>query len=250
MSFSAFRRERSRASGDIFSLSVLNDLAIFDQTLLFERGDVPVVNLVGQRHVYFIPPLVASLVAADQQDRCPPRVKSVKHPVRSSLMLNTQLAHVRVSRPADVAAVGKGERRPLLLEEGHVSGHVLLFGPAEAVPPRFEFVRVLDLLFHRRNIIAMEYLSRGYHVNCGRLQEFTIVDRGDVMKVILFGATGMVGQGILRECLRDDSVKAVLAIVRYSIGQAHPKLRDFVIKDMFDTGAGYDSPSPRPARRT
>ena len=31
------------------------------------------------------------------------------------------------------------------------------------------------------------------------------------MKVILFGATGMVGQGVLRECLRDDSVEAVLA---------------------------------------
>jgi len=67
------------------------------------------------------------------------------------------------------------------------------------------------------------------------------------MKVILFGATGMVGQGVLRECLPDDSVEAVLAIGRNSTGQAHPKLRDLVIKDMFDTGAsgeemrGYDS---------
>ena len=67
------------------------------------------------------------------------------------------------------------------------------------------------------------------------------------MKVILFGATGMVGQGALRECLRDDSVDAVLAIGRNSTGQAHPKLRDLVIKDMFDTGAasqemqGYDA---------
>ena len=57
------------------------------------------------------------------------------------------------------------------------------------------------------------------------------------MKVILFGATGMVGQGVLRECLRDDSVEAVLAVGRNSTGRAHPKLRDFVIKDMFDFGA-------------
>ncbi len=67
------------------------------------------------------------------------------------------------------------------------------------------------------------------------------------MKVILFGATGMVGQGVLRECLRDDSVEAVLAVGRNSTGRAHPKLRDFVIKDMFDTSAvgeemrGYDA---------
>lgn len=45
----------------------------------------------------------------------------------------------------------------------------------------------------------------------------------------------MVRQSVLRECLRDDSVEAVLAIGRNSTGYAHPKLRDFVIKDMFDT---------------
>ncbi|HYY55926.1 MAG TPA: NAD-dependent epimerase/dehydratase family protein [Pyrinomonadaceae bacterium] len=67
------------------------------------------------------------------------------------------------------------------------------------------------------------------------------------MKVILFGATGMVGQGVLRECLHDDSVEAVLAVGRNSTGQAHPKLRELVIKDMFDTSAvseekqGYDA---------
>jgi uncharacterized protein YbjT (DUF2867 family) len=32
------------------------------------------------------------------------------------------------------------------------------------------------------------------------------------MKVILFGATGMVGQGVLRECLGDDGVENVLAV--------------------------------------
>jgi len=38
------------------------------------------------------------------------------------------------------------------------------------------------------------------------------------LKVILFGATGMVGQGVLRECLADPQVTAVLAIVRQSLG--------------------------------
>jgi len=46
------------------------------------------------------------------------------------------------------------------------------------------------------------------------------------MKVILFGATGMVGQGVLRECLRDETVDHVLVIGRNSIGQTHPKLRE------------------------
>ena len=34
------------------------------------------------------------------------------------------------------------------------------------------------------------------------------------MKVIIFGATGMVGQGVLRECLVDPGVESVLSVAR------------------------------------
>src|SRR6266436_336829 len=56
------------------------------------------------------------------------------------------------------------------------------------------------------------------------------------MKVIFFGATGMVGQGVLRECLRDETVDNVLVIGRNSIGETHPKLRELRRPDMFDFG--------------
>jgi uncharacterized protein YbjT (DUF2867 family) len=55
-----------------------------------------------------------------------------------------------------------------------------------------------------------------------------------VLKVILFGATGMVGQGVMRECLRDETVESVLSVGRSSSGQAHPKLREIVRSDLFD----------------
>jgi uncharacterized protein YbjT (DUF2867 family) len=51
------------------------------------------------------------------------------------------------------------------------------------------------------------------------------------MKVILFGATGMIGQGVLRECLLDPDVETVLAVGRVSTGQRHEKLREFVLSD-------------------
>lgn len=57
------------------------------------------------------------------------------------------------------------------------------------------------------------------------------------MKVILFGATGMVGQGVLRECLRDDGVEDVLAVGRSSTGRTHPKLHELIRMDLFDFGA-------------
>lgn len=66
------------------------------------------------------------------------------------------------------------------------------------------------------------------------------------MRVILFGATGMVGRAVLRECLRDESVKAVLAIGRRPGGVTHPKLDELVRRDMFDSAPvpemrGYDA---------
>jgi uncharacterized protein YbjT (DUF2867 family) len=67
------------------------------------------------------------------------------------------------------------------------------------------------------------------------------------MKVILFGATGMVGQGVLRECLLDADVESVLAVGRSPTGQKNAKLREIVHDDFFDFSrvasqlAGYDA---------
>jgi uncharacterized protein YbjT (DUF2867 family) len=54
------------------------------------------------------------------------------------------------------------------------------------------------------------------------------------MNVILFGATGMVGQGVLRECLRDPDVQRVVSVVRSATGQQHPKLRELIHRDFHD----------------
>jgi uncharacterized protein YbjT (DUF2867 family) len=67
------------------------------------------------------------------------------------------------------------------------------------------------------------------------------------VKVILFGATGMVGQGVLRECLLDPSVESVLAVGRSPTGQKHAKLREIVHDNFTDFSAieseltGYDA---------
>ena len=67
------------------------------------------------------------------------------------------------------------------------------------------------------------------------------------MKVILFGATGMVGQGVLRECLLDASVESVLVVGRSPTGQHHAKLHEIQHDDFMDFSAieselrGYDA---------
>ena len=60
------------------------------------------------------------------------------------------------------------------------------------------------------------------------------------MRVVLFGATGMVGSGVLLECLDSPRVTSVLAIGRNATGVHHPKLRDILHRDFlaFDAVRG------------
>jgi uncharacterized protein YbjT (DUF2867 family) len=60
------------------------------------------------------------------------------------------------------------------------------------------------------------------------------------MRVILFGATGMVGQGVLRECLRDPDVTEVLTVGRSATGRQHPKLRELMLPDLLNLSAVED----------
>ncbi|MEU4314519.1 NAD-dependent epimerase/dehydratase family protein, partial [Nocardia sp. NPDC024068] len=67
------------------------------------------------------------------------------------------------------------------------------------------------------------------------------------MRIIVFGATGMVGQGVLEACLREDAVTEVLVIGRTPTGRTHPKLREIGHTDFTDFTpirsrlAGYDA---------
>jgi uncharacterized protein YbjT (DUF2867 family) len=54
------------------------------------------------------------------------------------------------------------------------------------------------------------------------------------MNVLIFGATGMVGQGVLRECLRDPGVSLVKTIGRTATGITNPKLQEIVRKDLWN----------------
>ncbi|MES2151319.1 MAG: NAD-dependent epimerase/dehydratase family protein [Pseudomonadota bacterium] len=57
------------------------------------------------------------------------------------------------------------------------------------------------------------------------------------MNILIFGATGMVGQGVLRECLAAPDVALVQTLGRTPTGQRHPKLRELVHAEMWDYSA-------------
>jgi uncharacterized protein YbjT (DUF2867 family) len=61
------------------------------------------------------------------------------------------------------------------------------------------------------------------------------------MNVVIFGATGMVGAGVLEECLEDPRVSSVLVVGRSSCGRTHPKLQEVLLGDFYD----YTAIQPR-----
>ena len=54
------------------------------------------------------------------------------------------------------------------------------------------------------------------------------------MNVLIFGSTGMIGQGVLRECLLDPGVQRVVVVNRRPGGKTDPKLREVIHRDLFD----------------
>jgi uncharacterized protein YbjT (DUF2867 family) len=61
------------------------------------------------------------------------------------------------------------------------------------------------------------------------------------MHIAIFGATGMVGLGVLRECLIDPTVERVVTIGRTPVGATNPKLTDVVLPNLLD----YSSVEPQ-----
>ena len=67
------------------------------------------------------------------------------------------------------------------------------------------------------------------------------------MKIILTGATGMVGEGVLHECINEPSVDTILVLTRKPTGIIHPKIAEIIHADFFNLEpiagklAGYDA---------
>ncbi len=57
------------------------------------------------------------------------------------------------------------------------------------------------------------------------------------LKVIITGATGMVGKAVLLECLKDPEVESVLVVNRQPVGVKHAKLKEVIHKDFFNLSA-------------
>ncbi len=60
------------------------------------------------------------------------------------------------------------------------------------------------------------------------------------LKVIITGATGMIGEGVLYQCLQHESIEKVLVLTRTTCGYKHPKLTEIIHSDFLDISSLSD----------
>jgi nucleoside-diphosphate-sugar epimerase len=69
----------------------------------------------------------------------------------------------------------------------------------------------------------------------------------ETIRVIITGTTGMVGEGVMLECLSNPSIEAVLSVSRKPCGHSHPKLTEYIVPDFLSLKtdepklSGYDA---------
>src|SRR5258706_14646598 len=84
--------------------------------------------------------------------------------------------------------------------------------------------------------------AREIEVSRARIRRYT-----RSMRVILTGVTGMVGEGVLLECLESQAVEKVLSVSRKPTNHTHPKLEQVLVPDFRNLSAveakltGYDA---------
>lgn len=69
----------------------------------------------------------------------------------------------------------------------------------------------------------------------------------EAIRIIITGTTGMVGEGVLLECLSSPKIKEVLSVSRKPSGVTHPKLKEYIVADFLELQTsdkafgGYDA---------
>jgi hypothetical protein len=102
------------------------------------------INRVGLRHELFVPTAVSRLVTADQKDAHTARVKGIENAIRAALVLDSQLAHVRILGAANRVGLWAGQRWAELFQDINAIGNAVLLVDRQPAPPLAELVREFD----------------------------------------------------------------------------------------------------------
>ncbi len=99
---------------------------------------MPVVQSIRSRNKFFIPAIISSLVAPDQQDRTALRVQGKEHSIGPPRMSYPKFFQIRMTRQVNEVSMGMWECRAHFLKQDHLGVHVHLFSFAQPFPPAWK----------------------------------------------------------------------------------------------------------------
>lgn len=114
-----------------------------------------VVRPIRLRDQAFVESVVARLVTTEEYNRDAARIEGVEDAERPPVVLNAQLAQMRVPRPVDTGLVREPQARPVLDEQVDPGRDGLAFVIAQRGEPRAEFVGPFDVPVHALNICRL-----------------------------------------------------------------------------------------------
>ena len=109
---------------------------------------MPIEQIVGNRHKLLVPVWIAGLVAAEQKQRRAPRIKRIQHPQVAFLHFAPQLLHVGVAGSGNHVGMRPGQRRAALLQQFNLGADLDLFIFGKGVPLGLKLAGELDLPCH------------------------------------------------------------------------------------------------------
>ena len=119
------------------------------------------VDLVRHRDETVIPSVVSGLVAANREDRGPPRIECVQYPIWPPGMLDSLLPHVVVFGSLDAGTIRMLERHAVFFKQFHVCAQTRLLLCCQMVPPGPELIGELHITCHLVHIMpSMAYIGQ------------------------------------------------------------------------------------------
>jgi hypothetical protein len=115
------------------------------------------IDCIGPGNKFLIPAGIARFVTADQQNSGSPSIERVQNPIRSALMLTSQLFHVRVAGAGNRIGMRPFKVRTTLLQQSNSEVDAILLVLRQAIPPGAELIGVLNFPSHKLSMAQTPY---------------------------------------------------------------------------------------------
>ncbi len=157
-----------------------------------------VVKSIRNRHIFFIPAILAGFITTNQKNCAATRIKSIEYTIWPATVLNSQLTHIAMTRGRYVARVWKTQLGTKSTQQFYSGTHRFLFSFTKPIPPLAELISILNFPFHGAIIPIKIYAVKGMFIflrNSADLNKFVSSTANLLLIMLVIGPQSAKSQG-------------------------------------------------------